>query len=92
MNSQERSVKLRIITHKLPASIHGLSAPDGDEFIVLINEAITPEEQREAFIHEMLHIWNKDHDREKADVQVIEAQCHAETARIASRQRTEKDL
>ena len=83
---QEQKIILRLIKNPLPRSIHGLSAKDGDAIIVLINEDDDPDTQQEAFIHEMLHVWHGDHDRENIDVNKLEAQRHTETRREVQRQ------
>lgn len=86
---QERTITLRLITTPLPPGAHGMSAKDkggDDNYIVLLNEDDDPDAQQEAFIHELLHIWHKDHDRQGADVQQLEAERHAETRREIERQ------
>lgn len=48
---EERNLTLRIVKQSLPATIHGASAQgeDPNQFIILINEGMTPEEQEYTF-------------------------------------------
>lgn len=83
---RERTVKLQLITAPLPPGIHGASATgDGQRFTVLINEDDDPERQEQAFLHEMPHIWRRDHDRPGADVNRLEQERHAELERLSCR-------
>lgn len=75
----EQRIKLRIVKSPLPPSVHGLSAKDGDTFIILINGSDGQNEQEKTFIHEMLHIWHGDHDRSPEELQALEAQRHRTT-------------
>ena len=85
-STQERIIKLRIITAPLPSEIHGASGTgDGQRFTVLINEADDPERQAQAFLHEMLHIWNRDHGKTGADLPELEQATHAELNRLSCR-------
>ena len=72
----ERKLTLRVITEKLPQTMHGISAKDGSGYIVLINEDDTPEQQAETFLHEMGHIYHGDHDRQGINVNNLEAVRH----------------
>ena len=69
----EKEITLRVITTAMPESIHGLSAKDGDQFIILLNENDQQKRQEETFLHEMKHIYNGDHDRKGVDVNDLEA-------------------
>lgn len=87
----EQRISIRIIKTPLPQAINGLSMKDGNTFIVLINENDSQDEQKETFIHEMLHIWHGDHDREFKDVQQLEEQRHQETTWILERQKVKSE-
>lgn len=73
---------LQIIKRPLPNSIHGAAAKEGDGYTVLINDQDDQDRQTLAFLHEMLHIWHKDHDREGADVSALEAERREELKRL----------
>ena len=68
---------------QLPGSVHGITSKDKEKYFMLINAEQTPDEQAAAFIHEMLHIWNKDFESGD-DLQAIEARTHEQTKRILS--------
>lgn len=76
---QERKITLRIIKHPMPPGVHGMSMKEADTILVFINESDDSDTQKKAFIHECLHIWHGDHDREDVNVQQLEAEQHAET-------------
>lgn len=69
---------MKIIFEKqpLPITSHGIAGTDGEAYYVLINSNDTPERQREAFIHEMLHIWDGDLDRTGESVSELEKKKH----------------
>ena len=53
-------------------------ANEDGSYTIFIEEALSPEHQKKAFLHALRHLT--DHDFEKADVQDIEADAHeAET-------------
>lgn len=73
---RDETITLRIITAPLPQGVHGLSAKDGATITVVINEADALDQQERAFLHEMRHVWNNDHDREGANVTELETIRH----------------
>lgn len=77
----DRTIILRIVeTDELPDSIGGVSDLCGNEsYIVLLNSNHDEEKQKHTFIHEMLHIWHKDHYQKDTDIRALEAMRHEET-------------
>lgn len=80
----ERTIKLQIITSPLPASVRGLTANQkgSDVFTIAINDQKNDDEQAIAFLHEMLHIWHSDHDREGVNISELEHERHRELKRL----------
>ena len=83
----ERRITLRVIeSREMPARISGISAPENpscpesDDYLIVLNEKLNEEEKASAFVHELLHIWHRDHFAD--NVQRIEAERHAECARL----------
>ena len=77
----ERNIKIRLITtDELPADVHGMAAPldEDDSYIVVIRE---DDEQAASFLHECLHIWHKDFEK-NLSVQQIESMRHKELSEI----------
>ena len=70
-------MKIIIEKQPLPASAHGIAGTDGEAYYVLINSNDTPERQREAFIHEMQHIWDGDLDRTGESASELEKKKHS---------------
>lgn len=66
----------------LPA-VHGITSKDKNKYFMLINAGESPDEQAAAFIHEMLHIWNRDFES-KDSLQEIEARTREQAKRILS--------
>ena len=65
-------INLSIVTAHLPEGANGIVMQDGTgchKYTILINADLPESEQREAFLHECLHIWN--HDLEKAGTESI---------------------
>lgn len=72
---EERDLRIRVGLLPLPSPVRACSSRDGlDCFTVGINQALSSEEQEAAFLHEIRHIWRRDHDR--SDVQEVEALAH----------------
>ncbi len=59
----------------LPDDIHGVSVlrPSG-EYMVFTSSQDAPERRLEAFLHEMVHIYQNDH--QKADLAAVEFSAH----------------
>lgn len=74
----ERTVKLRITKVDFPEGIHGASMPGskGDSYIIAVNANDPQERQEEAFLHEMRHIFNRDHDHKGRGVSAVEELRH----------------
>lgn len=78
--AQETMLNLRVVKLRMPSSVKGASCKTPDSgYMVVINSGLSAEEQEEAFLHEMLHVWNGDHDREE-NTQELEARIHQKTA------------
>ena len=66
------NIHLSIVTAHLPEGAKGVVMQDGNDChdqTILINADLPESEQREAFLHECLHIWN--HDLEKTGTESI---------------------
>ena len=72
-----------ILKKILPENVHGAAGADGTNYYVLINKNDTAERQEETLIHEMLHIWRGDLDRE-GNADQLEAIRHEETKNFKS--------
>ena len=70
---------MKIIIEKcpLPPRAHGGTATDGAAYYVVINENDTPARQREAFLHEMAHIWDGDLTRSGESADQLEHEKHS---------------
>lgn len=75
-------MKIIIETQPLPKSAHGIAGTDGEAYYVVINSNDTPARQREAFLHEMAHIWDGDLDRTDGDAGRLEKIRHAEALKV----------
>ena len=84
MNNKLSQIKkeLSITTATLPESIHGLTVKTNDIYNIYVNNKLDPDSQAAAFLHEMLHIWNDDFNKD-ADADHIEKQTHAQLKRIS---------
>ena len=80
---KQSKIEIYYDLQKLPASVHGITSEDKGKYYMLINAGETPDEQAAAFIHEMLHIWNKDFESGDS-LQEIEARTHEQAKRILS--------
>ena len=69
-------IRLNIVRDAFPQGMHGASGYIDGEFFVVLNTERTPAQQEEDFLHEMLHIYRKDHFSE-ASAQQVEARAHA---------------
>ena len=82
MNTQERQLNITIRTAKLPAKANGATAETvkHKEYLILLNSDKSPEEQKKALIHEVLHIWHDDFRR--TDLNQIEGERSREAEEI----------
>ena len=71
---EKRNIVLQIITDTLPETVHGFSLPDqtaaegAESYIIMLNSADTAARREQALLHELRHIYRKDHERpEPAD-------------------------
>ena len=78
--TEQRSIDLQIIKIKMPLTVHGVSAVTGggNSYLILINSEIPEAEQQRAFLHEMRHIYNGDHENPAADINELERRAHAQ--------------
>ena len=78
--AQDAMLNLKVVKLRMPSSVKGASCKTWDNgYMVVINSGLSAEEQEEAFLHEMLHVWNGDHDRED-NIQELEARIHQKKA------------
>ena len=82
----DKHVNLSIVTAHLPEGIEGITSPDGhDNYTIMINADLSDNKQAEAFLHECLHIWNRDFERtETESVGQIEARTHRQIEQFLS--------
>lgn len=72
----ERNLNIRVITDAMPKTVHAFSMQNGpDSFTVVLNAADTESRREAAFIHEMQHIYRRDHEKE-ATADEIEKVAH----------------
>lgn len=77
-----RKINLTINTLPLPA--HGAVAKTGpDQYAIFIDSEQEPLEQAAAFLHEALHLWQRDFDTDTS-ADVIEARTHHLQKQIAA--------
>ncbi len=83
---------IQVFKEALPETVRGISAFDEskERFYILINSTLSDEEQRNAFLHEALHIWNDDFQRK--NVQEIEAFTHDFITRFTAGDFTSSDV
>ena len=76
-----RRIICRICSADFPEDIHGASMPDGkrDDYIIAVNANDPQKLQEEAFLHEMRHIFNRDHEHKGPGVSVLEELRHEGT-------------
>ncbi len=84
----DRTVTIRIITKVMPeiTGIHGACMKTGEDmFLIWLNGHEDDPKTAESFIHEMLHIYHRDHDR-NVSVDYIEFLRHNETKKIFNKE------
>ncbi len=77
-----REIVIQVDTTTLSNKIHGFTVSDGHSYKIWINDILDSDNQAAAFLHEMLHIWNDDFNKD-ADADHIEKQTHAQLKRIS---------
>lgn len=78
----DRTITIRITTETLPAGIRGLSMmTDKDAYTVCLASDQDDQQAAAAFIHEMLHVYHRDHERTVA-VDQLEEERHREAESI----------
>ena len=68
---------LKVIEMKLP--VNGCVTEwnkESGEYRVFINSEMSEQEKLKTFIHEMIHLYRGDFEKEGGDVQEIESECH----------------
>lgn len=81
-------VKIKVVEVFLPEDVHGMLqqlAPDS--YRVFINRNMPEDEKTSTFIHEVLHIWHGDFDRE-ISVNELESLRHLEASTLSYRHST----
>lgn len=78
-----KKITLIIKEGKFPDSVKGATvALDEDTFQIWINDHLDPDEMAAAFLHEMLHVWNDDFDRDE-NADQVEERTHEQLKRIS---------
>ena len=65
--NDERNIKIRLVrSEEVPEGIGGsvFKLAGDDNYLMLINGSDSDHDQIVSFLHECLHIWHRDHDRE----------------------------
>lgn len=76
---QVKDIHVHVFRGQMPKGGHGLVvAGDPGQFFIMLNSADPEDEQRRAYLHEMLHIFNDDFDRVAVEgASAVEAQVHS---------------
>lgn len=75
---KDRVFSVRLHYENLPDSVNGavaLDSEDPEKYTILVNQNKSEDAQREAFLHEMLHIYRRDFESGKT-VDQIEREVH----------------
>lgn len=76
---------LKVIEMEIPGGIDGCIArwgEDSGEYRIFINNKMDDRQKIHTFIHEILHLYRGDFDKEGGNVNQIEAECHQLTQEI----------
>lgn len=76
---------LKVIEMEMPEDIDGVACKwgrDSGEYRIFLNSGIDERQKLKAFIHEMIHLYRGDHDKENESVQKIESECHQLTQEV----------
>ena len=75
---------LKVMEINMEEGINGVSFPckNPGEYRILINRDLTEREKLEVFIHEMIHLYRRDHDKPSKMLNRFEAECHQLTHEI----------
>lgn len=76
-----RELNIHLYTEPLPETVRGVVTENQGYYIICINNLLSEEEQQQAFIHEMLHIYNNDFNSGDS-VQAIEERTHKAAERL----------
>lgn len=77
------SFNMIIQTAALPETVKALTVKNDDGSVkVYVNDIFTEDEQAASFLHEMLHLWNHDFEKELS-ADEIEALTHRQLSRIS---------
>ena len=82
--NRQRNISIRLVTNEdLPENVSGCCAklPGEDNYLMALNAQSGEEQQLLSYLHECLHIWHRDHDRE-GSVEQIEKDRHEELAQL----------
>lgn len=76
---------MQVYAEQLPDGAHGMIIDAGSgKYLMVINESDPEAEQRTAFLHEMLHIYNDDFERVLSEgIQRIETDAHEQLDRLS---------
>lgn len=75
-----RTIKLHVYAGALPDGISAMSAPtdskeDTESYFIFLDDTEPQDEQTKAFLHEMLHVYRRDHVN-GGDISEIERTAH----------------
>ena len=82
----DRHINLSIVTAHLPEGADGIVTLDrNNNYMIIVNADLPEDKQTKAFLHECLHIWNRDFERtETESVGQIEARTHRQIEQFLS--------
>ena len=75
---------LEVMEVNPPEKINGCSVlwKGSGHYRIFINSALPEKDKAKTFVHEMLHLYRKDHEKKGADIDKIELECHGLTDEI----------
>lgn len=78
-----RDISIKVLTAPLPDSIHAfVTQRDTEIYWIFLNSNENETQQAASFVHECLHIYHRDTEREDLTADQIEAIRHAEAVEI----------
>ena len=78
-----REMNISVFTMDMPEAIHAFVTQRGcGKYWIFLNSAENETQRTASFIHECLHIYHGDHERDDLTADQIEAIRHAETVEV----------
>ena len=87
-----RDISIKVLTAPLPETIHAfVTQRDTETYWIFLNSNKSETQQAASFVHECLHIYHRDTERQDLTADQIEALRHSETVEILQELRDRKD-